>query len=95
MDLIEKYIGEGKFNYKKGTKAHLIVTDIISWPDWYYTDVPQKSLVSDLMKKFKIDKKKVIYIFDIWDDFRKGKINSMEFQDFTHMVLQGEEYTGY
>jgi len=63
--------------------------------DRYYNDVPQKSLVNDLMKKFKVDKKKVMYIFDIWHDYRDGKINSMEFQDFTHMVLQGDKYTGY
>jgi hypothetical protein len=72
----------------KNSKSFKIVSDILSWPDWYYTDMSQANLIKEIMKKFKLNNKKAKAVLDQWRDFRDAKINMSEFQDFVHMELQ-------
>jgi hypothetical protein len=86
-----KRVLEGKMRLgKKDSKAMNITNHINAWPDWYYSDVPQKKLVKELMDKFKIDNKKALNILKIKYWFKEGRINLGDFQDYTHMILQGE-----
>lgn len=88
---LAEYLKEMAYSGKAKRLVYEIVWD---WPDWYWTDIPQKDLISDLRKKYHISDKQAKYILDIRWDFKDKRINMGEFQEFVHNVLQGEEYTG-
>jgi nucleoid DNA-binding protein len=59
----------------------------MNWPDWYFTDVPRNQLIKDLMKKFKLTKKKADDIIDTWGKYKEQRMSTGELEDFIHMSI--------
>jgi hypothetical protein len=85
---IDKYISEGKPKFRKDGRAKKIAKEVMIWPDWYFTDVPRNQLIKDLMKKFKLTKKKADYVVDTWGKYKEQRMSTGELEDYIHMGIQ-------